>query len=117
MKTLKVYGSRDYLINFSGIEGANQFSVYSDNLIQALFLVKSLEEEIYIIAFYDEEGNWSFEISLSEECLELPNWSTRIYNYKNGYSTCLEIDVPDDTVLTRILDNKLLPTDSGIYGA
>ena len=53
---------------------------------------------LYMAALVKENDRWDIGISLQDEELSLPDWDMRISF--EGYTTVLEIDVPDDVELT-----------------
>lgn len=120
MKTLQVYGASDDLIEFSGIEGADEFDI-CDHPNSPYVATFAVDKQLKIHVLYD--GRWSFAVGQYDKDIPLPNWPIRIstkYMYSNKhrramldqfpedkevdrcYSTLLEIDVPDDAKLKLI---------------
>ena len=96
MKVCTIYGSSDDLIEIGGVEGAGEFNIISDDLCIASFV---LGNKMRIRALYD--GCWSFAVGQVDEDIELPEWPVKISQAENGYSTLLEIKVPDDVKIRR----------------
>ena len=95
MKTAKFYGASDDLIEVEGVKGADEFNVVAAGPHIASF---NLGGKMRIHALYD--GCWSFAVSQVDEEIPLPDWPIRISQSKDSkYSTCLEVDVPDDVKL------------------
>ena len=92
MKTASFYGASDDLIEIAGVPGADEFNICKDGPYIATF---NLGGKVRIHAFYD--GCWSFAVGQVDEDIPLPDWPIRITQHEKGYSTQLEIDVPDDT--------------------
>lgn len=112
MKTLRMYGASDDLIEASGVAGAieasgvagaDEFGAWCSGEIAATFV---LGGRMRIHALYTKVGCWGFAISQVDEDVQLPDWPIRISQYNDGirpsgYSTLLEIDVPDDATLIK----------------
>jgi len=89
MQTAKFYGASDDLIEVEGIKGGNEFNVIADGPHMASF---NLGGKMRVHAIYD--GCWSFAPAMVDESIPLPDWPIRVK--QEGYTTVLEIDVPDD---------------------
>lgn len=103
MKTLRMYGESDDLIEVEGIEGANEYypNVSHKDPYMATFIVESQSEAtgMQIHVLYD--GCWSFAVS-ADDSETLPNWPMRrSWGGGRGYSELLEIDVPDDAMIKQ----------------
>lgn len=100
MKTLKIYGASDDLVETSGIDGCDEFGVYnSDSRYMCELTVHSADGEITVHAIYT--GSWAFAITTEMgDCDQMPDWPVRrTWGKDSSYSETLEIDVPDDAVL------------------
>lgn len=104
MKTLKVYGASDDLVEADGIPGADEFSKHTCDACQAYIgrmLVSAGNEAICIHAVY--AGSWSFAITsenADDDFETLPDWPVRrTFGIDVPYSETLEIDVPNDAHL------------------
>jgi hypothetical protein len=103
MKTLKMHGASDDLIESEGIDGADEFAKFASATwpYVASFKVTSHEAMggLNIHVLYD--GCWSFAVS-ADESEQLPGWPIRrTWGGGRGYSELLEIDVPDDAVIQQ----------------
>ena len=106
MPTVTIYGASDDLIEVEGVPGADEFNVYSDKKVCATLLLHHAEEEqMAVHAVYD--GCWSFAVAQVDEEHPLPAWPVRVgQSLGVPYSTQLEIDVPDGTVLARVVEYR-----------
>jgi hypothetical protein len=102
MKTLTMYGASDDLVEADGIPGADEFDCYQPRPGEDIHASFVLGGRMRIRAIYD--GCWSFAIGQVEEETPLPDWPIRISQHERGYSTLVEIDVPDDVSLIRERD-------------
>ena len=96
MQTAIFYGSSDDLIEIEGVMGGDEFNIIKDGPYIATF---NLGGKMRVHALYD--GCWSFAIGQVDEDISLPDWPFRITQHERGYSTQLEIDVPDDVKVFR----------------
>ena len=99
MEKLTVYGASDDLIEFEGIKGCDEFMAYGDIGIMGEFIVTGDGDQLRIIAIYD--GCWSFAIAPVDEDIPLPSWPVKYSLNDRGYSTFMEIEVPDNSTLFR----------------
>ncbi len=97
MKTLKIYGASDDLVEMDGIAGADEFNCYKDESLLATFVLKADNERLRIHAIYD--GSWCFALGQVEEDDPMPPWPVR--RTWSGYSEHVEIDVPDHARVDR----------------
>lgn len=97
MKTFTIYGSSDDLVETSGVPGTDEFNIISSGDHVGTFI---LGQRIRIEVYYD--GVWSFALAQVEEEIRFPDWPIRISQADNGYSTYIEIDVPDNTTFARL---------------
>lgn len=107
-KTLRFYGSSDD--NFE-IEGAirDEISKFDHHGLQ--FKLSSSEGQILIVGNYGESAPgavWTIGIAPVDEDIPIPAWAVKFRLAENGYSTELEIEVPDDTVVTGYVDGELV---------
>lgn len=103
MQTVVIEGSSDDLVNISGVKGGDEFGCYtSDGRYHGSF---NLGGQMRIHAIYD--GTWSFAIGQVDEEIPLPDWPIRIkWPGSCGYSTRVEIDVPDDVKVSHERDGE-----------
>lgn len=102
MKTLKIYGYSDDLIEAEGISGAEEFEVDFGRTLPTELFVDSEDAIIVIYAIYN--GYWCFAVSpgKGDGTESMPDWKiTRSWGTEEGYSETLEIECPDDAVLRR----------------
>jgi hypothetical protein len=98
MKTLKIYGASDDLIETSGIEGCGEFSAYSESDYLGSIMVTDGYFGIRIHVIYDSQ--WAFAVTNALNDEGLPDWPIRRSFAKDApYSETLEIDVPDNAEL------------------
>jgi hypothetical protein len=103
-----MYGYSDDLVEAEGIEGCDEFNAWSDDgIVAARFQVAAAEGQLEIIAVYNNA--WGFAVLQTAEEQPLPKWPVFVSQAKNSlnengphYSTLLEINCPDDAVLSRI---------------
>lgn len=102
MRTLKFYGASDDLFEIEGTtrEEPDEIGCYGHG---ATVRVSTPEKEgLFVTAEYAlcGEATWMIGISILDEDVSLPNWPMRWS--AAGYSTVLEIDVPDEARVTRL---------------
>lgn len=93
MQTAVFYGASDDLVEVEGVLGGDEFGVYQsgNGRYHGSFL---LGGEMRVHAIYD--GTWSFAVGQVDEAVPLPDWPVRLkWPGGRGYSTRLEIDVPE----------------------
>lgn len=100
-QTATFYGASDDLIEVEGVKGGDEFSASAgDGLVQAKF---NLGGKMRVYAIYD--GCWMFAVGQVDEEIALPDWPVRttqkLKGKKCGYTTLMEIDVPDDVKIFR----------------
>ena len=102
MKTVKIYGASDDLVETSGIKGCDEFGCYSsDELVHTTLAIVTQTEGVHVYAIYD--GCWSFAVSPAMDSEQLPDWPIRhLWGGGSDYSETLEIDVPDDAELSEV---------------
>lgn len=71
------------------------------------FKVVSGNDALYVTALYSpaHNGCWMVGVSQHDEDAPLPNWPIRYSVADLGYSVVLEIDAPDDVVVTEVRDD------------
>lgn len=98
MKTLKMYGASDDLIEAEGLPGCNEFDADGVGDSQGRFHVSSGEDSIIIHAVYD--GSWCFAVGSGHDGSDyskMPDWKiTRTWGADTPYSETLLIECPDD---------------------
>lgn len=105
MKTLKVFGASDDLIEFSGIEGADEFYAKETREdLMGVWWVSTGKDVVEIRAYY--LGYWAFLVAPEFDCNDgerMPDWKiTRTWGTDVAYSETVTIEVPDDAILTRV---------------
>lgn len=92
MQTAIFYGASDDLIEIEGVKGGDEFGIFAKEKYVAAF---NLGGKMRVHAIYD--GCWCFAVGQVDEDIPLPDWPIRLkWPGGRGYSTRLEIDVPDD---------------------
>lgn len=99
MKTLKVYGASDDLIEIDGLNGRDEFGAYPKGNYAGYMALRSRGVCVHIHAIYD--GSWAFAVCPQDGDYEKsPDWPIRrTFGADVPYSETLEIDVPDDAVI------------------
>lgn len=101
MKTLKIYGASDDLIEAEGLPGCDEFDADGVGCCQAKFEVTSGDDSIIIHAVYD--GAWCFAVGSGHDRSDyskMPDWKiTRTWGADTPYSETLLIECPDDAEL------------------
>lgn len=97
-QTAAFWGASDDLIEVEGVKGGDEFgAVYKEGSAAVGSFI--LGGKMRITAHY--AGCWGFAIWPVDEDVLLPDWPVRVCLAGNGYSTRLEIDVPDDVAVFR----------------
>lgn len=97
MKTLKVYGASDDLIEVDGFV-RDEFGSYADTPYRGKLLVRDGSEMVAIHAIYSL--TWAFAVTNEEDDEKLPDWPIRrTFGKDVSYSETLEIDVPDNATV------------------
>ena len=98
MKTLKFNGYSDDIFGEYHISDVEVDNCASGKPIQCK--ISSSEGELIVVGQYNRNKNgcWDVGISQVDEGVSIPCWPVRFSG--EGYSAVLEIDVPDDAVLT-----------------
>lgn len=107
MKTVSFEGASDDLIEVEGCDGGDEYGVWNngDSYKGTFTLVEGNEPRMNVHAFYD--GCWSFGIGMVDEDVALPDWPTRLKSPGGrGYTTRLEIDIPDNVFVKRDHPNE-----------
>lgn len=104
MKTLKFKGYGDDTFGEYNITGTDVDNCASCKPIQCVITADG--RAVVVTGQYDRFNNgcWDIGISLLYEDKPLPDWAMRIGF--EGYSTVLEIDVPDDFTLDWFNDGE-----------
>ena len=110
MKLLKIWGSSDDLIEFEGFEDGDEFGHYARD---SEYIISGLGEDLcYVKASYGYNGVWRFALGPVEDEGPFPKWPISIRQGsretgENGYTTVIEIEIPDDVKLSvRDLSEK-----------
>lgn len=104
---IAIYGASDDLVEVSGCEGADEFSVLNYRW-QADLAPPGEGEQMRVHCWYDDDGCWQVGAGQVTEDHPLPSWPITItqapaMNPANpGYSALLTIDAPEGTRLVNI---------------
>jgi hypothetical protein len=98
MKTLKVYGASDDLIECSGIDGCEEFNSYA-NVYMGMLKLSAGGKRVNIVCIYD--GSWAFAVCPQNgDYDEMPDWKiARTFGQDVAHSETLTIELPDDAKL------------------
>lgn len=99
MKTLKVYGASDDLIETEGLDGCDEFYNYLESTYKGFLRIESQGRRDNIHIIY--AGVWSFSWAMEDEDKELLG-KFKSLKSDGGYSMVLEIEYPDDAVLSYV---------------
>lgn len=108
-KVFRIYGASDDLVETEGVPGCDEFEAWgTDGGVNASFILSGPDGSMRIVAMYapaNRCGCWAFAPMQVEEGEPFPSWPLRIRHVERrgepGYSTVLEIEVPDGTRLIR----------------
>ncbi len=99
---LKFYGASDDLME---VEGGirEEWGCFGRPCILRVYSPKS-DEGLLVIGEYGRTGvwaTWMLGAAQLDEGVEIPDWDIRVCN-SHAYSCCLEIECPDDCVITEL---------------
>ena len=105
MKTLRMYGASDDLVESSGIPGCDEFGAWDSRdgvVVNAGFRIHSEAGDLAIFAVY--HGNWAFTVQPTDYTENrFPAWPIRReWGTDCPYSETLVIECPDDAYLEHI---------------
>lgn len=100
MKTFTISGASDDLIETDGIPNCDEFNIIKDGPHMTTLTIMSDEGSLDIHCIY--AGYWAFAIGSEDgDCDTMPDWPIRrAWGKTVHYSEYVEIDVPDDAILT-----------------
>ena len=105
MKTIKIYGASDDLIEVEGsCKGCDEYNAGGTGPLMGVIHLTTEENAVHVHCIYD--GAWSFGVSPQD--VEGDDWSVmpwpmrRKYGIPVQYSETLEIDVPDDCEVSYV---------------
>jgi len=106
MKTFSISGASDDLIETAGIPGCDEFNAIKDGPHIAVLGIWSSSGNIEVHCIYS--GFWAFAIGpIDGDYDKMPSWEIRrAWGTVVPYSETVEIDVPDDAILTGDLVDK-----------
>ena len=109
MKTLKFMGYSDDTFGEYGTTNQDVDNCASGKPIQCMIEADGIE--IYVTGQYNRigTGTWDIGVSLLNDENTLPDWKMRMSF--EGYTTVLEIDVPDNFKLTWYDDGEVVKAD------
>lgn len=99
---IRIYGASDDLIEVEGCEGADEFNSYEDGPVMWRGDLRAPDgEAVRAHAVFD--GCWSIALGQRDEYDPFPTWPITVARHPNmTYSTMVEIDAPDGTVLENV---------------
>lgn len=99
MQRLKFYGYSDDTFGEYGVSNIDYDNCANGKPIT--FEIKANNQSIYVTGQYNmfNNGCWSIGIAAADED-NLPDWTMRLSF--EGYSTVLEVDVPDDFTIQYV---------------
>jgi hypothetical protein len=99
---IRIYGASDDLIEVEGCEGADEFNSYQPGPVMWSGNLRAPDGE-QMRAHVVFDGCWSIALGQVDEADPLPEWPISIRQHTNThYSTMVEIDAPDGTVLENV---------------
>ena len=106
MAKFVMYGAGDDLVEAEGVPGADEFGCYGqDGAVNASFVLTGPDGIMRILAMYApaKTACWAFAPMQFDEDVPFPDWPLRIHSGEPalGYSTVLEVEVPEGTRLVR----------------
>lgn len=100
MKTFSISGASDDLVETNGITGCDEFSIIKDGPWMTCLTIQAEGRTLDVHVIYN--GYWAFAVGSSDgDSDEQPDWPIRrSWGRYAAYSEVVEIDCPDDAVLT-----------------
>lgn len=105
MKTIKIYGASDDLVEIEGTDGnetflRDEFSTCANNNPPSKILIEAEGHKIEVHCVYD--GCWCFAIGSADDDSDyekMPDWKiTRTWGDEVKYSETVTIEIPEDEV-------------------
>ena len=101
-KLFSIYGASDDLIETEGVSGCDEYGAYNVESTTFILNSPSTGASMKLVTRYNINGTWSTSIDMIDEDIPIPNWPIEISMAPRGYSTLVEITVPDDTHLVKL---------------
>lgn len=97
MKTIKIYGASDDLIEVDGkIKGCDEYGTGGTGPLMGIVKIRGGEHEIHVYCIY--AGSWAFAVCPQDGDYDVMPWEMRReFGANSTYSETVEIDVPDDS--------------------
>lgn len=107
MRTLKFYGCSDDLIEIEGTTGNEPDETTGDPGIFKVSWTNAIGEAegLYVQVQYSPENVgvcWMVGVMPLDEDIPFPDWKMDWRTYSNGYSTELELSVPDGVIVEQV---------------
>ena len=101
---IRIYGASDDLIEVEGCKGADEFNSYERGpLMWSGELRAPNGDAMRAHALFDGYGCWSVALGQAGDDRPFPEWPVKLRQCTHvDYSTMVEIDAPDGTVLENI---------------
>ena len=106
MRTITIHGLSDDLILISGTRPADgePGEFYADEDDSGIISIRAEDAGLFVIVEYARRNIsacWAVGLCQIDEGVPLPDWPMRWSTHENGYSAQLEIDVPDEAVVSQ----------------
>lgn len=106
MRTIRIYGASDDLVEFEGTRRAWGEPDEVNTFHGAHFIVhdEPTERALALLAEYTPAGCWAIGIAPADEGAPMPDWPLR-WSFRHNYSAQLELDAPDSARVRRVFDS------------
>jgi hypothetical protein len=101
---IRIYGASDDLIEVEGCDGADEFNSYEKGYAMWRGDLRAPNGEVMRAhAVLSNDGCWSIALGQANEVDPFPEWPVKIRQATHcDYSTMVEVDAPDGTVLENV---------------
>jgi hypothetical protein len=105
---IRIYGASDDCIEVEGCEGADEFRSYEKGYVMWWGDLRAPNGEVIRAhAVLSDGDTWSIALGQVNEESPFPEWPVVIRQHTNtDYSTMVELDAPDGTVLENVFPKQ-----------